>query len=390
MNTDSNRFPSSNSIYHIFKADAYFHTLDMIENIIKFSKYKHFFVIVGINEITKPFFDTLFLNHHYNQYTYIYEKSSSRSTRLISNILKRLLHIELLNFENDLLKYISNSSINSLILHSNFTTMFYLLFSFMKNINKTWVCWGSIYNPKRSNFIKYTLGIYLYKIIYNNYSNIICTMQADCDHLIKLYNVKNTCFIPYYSDLCIVAKSLIKEEIKNNNIRVLLGNNGSCVDSYYADLRKLEIHKNKNIEIDCMLNYGCTEKQKLNLISTAVSHFGSQFKAHTTLLPKEQYYNFMSNCDIYISSVKAQSGLGAIYLLLLLGKKIFLAGKNYEHIHSFDAIIYQSDQIMEFSFQEFCKPLTNKEKEHNYLVTMKLLNIEDVVIKWEQFYNKLS
>ena len=371
MNTDCNRVPVP--IYHIFKADAYFHTLDMIENIIKYSKYKHFFVVVGINERTKPFFDTLFLNHHYDQYTYIYEKSSSRYTRLISNILKRLFSIELHNFEIDLLKYISNSSGNSIILHSNYTTVFYLLFSFMKNKNKIWVCWGSIYNPEHSNSIKYNLGIYLYKIIYNNYSSIICTMQADCDHLIRLYNVKNTCFIPYYSDLCVAANSLIKEEVENNNndIRVLLGNSGRCIDSYYDDLKKLAIFNINNIKIECMLNYGSTDIQNTNLIQVATELFGDRFKVQTTLLAKEDYYTIMNEFDIYISSVKSQSGLGAIYLQLLLGKKIFLAGKNYEHINSFGAIIYHSDQIMKFSFREFSKPLTNKEKAHNYFVTSK-------------------
>jgi hypothetical protein len=213
-------------------------------------------------------------------------------------------------------------------------------------------------------------------------------MQEDCDDLKNLHKLRNTFFLPYYNELpLIIEKINIIEVNKDNNIlRVLLGNSGNCIDSYYEDLKRLEIHIN-HISIDCMLNYGSTYKQNSNLINTATLIYGNKFKAHTVIWPKEQYYNFMNKFDIYISSKKTQSGLGAIYLLLLLGKKVFLAGKNFEHIKKCGAVIFHSDQINEYPFQDFCRPLTKEEKNNNYSVIMRLLDCETLALKWEQFYN---
>jgi hypothetical protein len=376
-------------IYHIFNANVYFLTLGLIENIIKFSGHKHFFVVVGINESNKSYYDDLFLRYQYSHYTYINEKSLSKKTRIISDISRRLLKTDFHDFEIVLLKYISSLSRQAIILHGNYSTMFYL-FLRLKTINNiNWVCWGCFYFlRKESNKRLYKIRNAIFKNIYNCYSNIICLMQEDCDELKNLYKLKNTFFLPYNYELPIIIEKLILIEVnKDNTIRILLGNSGRCIDSYYEDLEKLKIYINNNISLDCMLNYGSTEIENSNLIKTGTLIYSTKFKAHTVLWPKEQYYNFMHKFDIYVSSKKTQSGLGAIYLLLLLGKKVFLAGKNFEHIKKSGAIIFHSDQIKEFPFQDFYRPLTIDERKHNYSVIMKLLDCEALALKWDQLYD---
>jgi hypothetical protein len=376
-------------IYHIFKADVYFLTLGLIESIIKFSGHKHFFVVVGVNESNKCYYNDLFLRYHYSQYIYINEKSSSKKTRIISDISKRFLKTEFHNFEIDLLKYIPSLSNPVIVLHGDYSTMFYLLLCLNRDVHKNWVCWGHIYFlHKEMNKRLYKIRNTVYKNIYSSYSNIICLMQPDSNELKNLYKLKNTLFLPYYDEFPLIIEKLkLVETNKDNTIRILLGNSGRCIDSYYEDLGKFKIYINNNISIDCMLNYGSTEIENLNLIKTGTLIYGTKFKAHTVLWPKEQYYNFMNKFDIYISSKKTQSGLGAIYLLLLLGKKVFLAGKNFEHIKNMGAIVFHSDQIYEFSFQDFSCPLTIDERKHNYSVTMKFLDCESVALKWDHFYD---
>src|SRR4030042_4071084 len=97
----------------------------------------------------------------------------------------------------------------------------------------------------------------------------------------------------------------------------------------------------------------------------------------------------MNHFGIYISSIISQSGLGAIYLMLLLGKKVFLAGKNYDHLKKTGAVVFHSDQINELSFQDFCRPLTTEEKEQNKTVIMKLLDCETLSLKWDQLYSSI-
>lgn len=375
-------------IYHIFNANVYFLTCGLIESIIRFSEHDHFFVVVGVNEFNKSYFDDLFLRYHSSNYKYINETSSSKKTRIISDLSKRLLKTEFYNFEIDLLKYISSLSHQVIILHGNFTTLFYLFFR-LNNNNKNWVCWGFIYFLHKDLHKKlYKIRNSLFRNIYNSYSNIICLMQEDCDELKKLYKLKNTFFLPYFNELPLIIEKLnLTEAKKDNTIRILLGNSGNCIDSYYQDLEKLKVYINNNISIDCMLNYGSTEEQNSSLIKSAALVYSTKFKAHTALWPKEQYYNFMNQFDIYISSRRTQSGLGAIYLLLLLGKKVFLAGKNFEHIKNSGAIIFHSDQINEFSFQDFSRELNKDEKKHNYFAIMDLLDCKALALKWDQFYD---
>ena len=377
-------------IYHIFKANVHFLTLGLIESIIRFSEHRHFFVVVGINESNQYYYDDLFLKYHYSQYIYINEKSSSKVTRLLSNISKRLLKIEFHNFEIDLIKYISSLSNQSIILHADYSTAFYLLLRLKTNMNKNWVCWGYIYYVQEGCKIIRDIRNSLYKSIYNSYTNIICLMEEDCEELRKLYKLKNTNFLPYYNELPLrIEKLSLKEAQRGNAGKILLGNSGRCIDFYYDDLKRLKKYIKNNISVDCMLNYGSTEKQNIKLNEAATILYGSKFKAHTVLWPKEQYYDFMNHFDIYISSIISQSGLGAIYLMLLLGKKVFLAGKNYDHLKKTGAVVFHSDQINELSFQDFCRPLTTEEKEQNKTVIMKLLDCETLSLKWDQLYSTI-
>ncbi len=123
-------------IYHIFKADAYFHTIDMIDCIIKSSKLKNYFIVVGTNEVTKTHFNNLFEKNNYTLYEYISEKSSSKKTILISKLFHKYLKTNFSNFEIELLNYIDALTNPTIILHSNYSTVFYFLFSRKKNIKQ--------------------------------------------------------------------------------------------------------------------------------------------------------------------------------------------------------------------------------------------------------------
>lgn len=377
-------------IYHIFNANVYFVNLSLIESYIKFSKYNHFYLIAGVIDSTKIYYDELFLKYHYSKYTYLSENSFSKKTRIISILFRRILNTQFHSFEINLLKYISYLSDHAILIHGNFSTMFYfsLNLRLMKYSNINWVCWGNIYFLYKDRNIRfYRLRNAIYKRIYKNYSNIICLMQEDCDELKKLYKLNNTLFLPYYDEAPLIIDKLNLKGIKmHNDIRILLGNSGRCIDSYYEDLVKLRIHRKNNISIDCMLNYGSTENQNSDLIKFATLIFGVKFIAHTVVWQKEEYYNFMSKFDIYISSRKTQSGLGAIYIQLLLGKKVYLAGKNFEHLKNSGTIVFHSDQLSELSFKDLCFPLTSEEKKHNKSVIMGLLDIETLTYKWDQFY----
>lgn len=377
-------------IYQIFKADVHFHTVYMIEEIILTSKCKHFFIVVGINNETKFFFEKMFIKNNYTLYKFIPERSLSKNTRLVSKIFSKIFKSAFHDFEIDLLRTLSKLSPRYVILHSNYSIFLYFFFSIKRKMFKIWVCWGVIYAVEDTHNIKQKISKFLYSKIMKSYSMIICTMEPDSKDLNRVYNINTAIFIPYLSNLEITAKNAISEkQPKDHILKILLGNSGRCIDYYYNDLTALKIFGKDDFFIDCMLNYGSTEEQNSELIRNATAIYGDRFNAHTTLISKENYFLLMNTYDIYISSVKTQSGLAAIYLSLLLGKKVFLSGKNYEHLSDLGAVVYHTDKINQFSFTIFSQPLTDDEKKQNRTVISKLLNYNELSLKWENFYTQL-
>ena len=93
----------------------------------------------------------------------------------------------------------------------------------------------------------------------------------------------------------------------------------------------------------------------------------------------------MNNCDIYICAAQKQSGLGAIYTCLRLGKKVFLTEINYEWIKSLGCHIFSVDEIDKMEPEDFLEDLSYEEKINNYRAIKSYLNIEQILKKWNEF-----
>ena len=377
-------------IYHIFKADTFFHSIDIIDSTISKSKFHHYFLIVGINCKNRSVFDKLFTAKDYKDYKYFYD--SDENINCEKPIVQKLYNIVgnyIKKYELDILKYICKNNLKILILHSNYSTLFYLILSFYWRLNKNWYCWGSIFNKNKSIFRKILLTA-IYMRIYKSFNNIICTMEPDCIQLKTEFNVKNVHYLPYLNINTIETSYLEIDKKTNDRIKIVLGNSGQCLESYYQLIEMLKRFINKDITIDCLLNYGGSEFRNIDFINYSKTIYGRKIKAHTSILAKDDYVKLMKEFDIYISSVTTQSGLGAIYLMLKLGKKVFLAGSNYQHIKNLGAIVFHSDTISELSFDVFSTPLTINEKRNNYEIINNLKNCEILSIRWENFYSQLG
>lgn len=373
-----------NTIYHIFRADTYNHAVDLIRNIAESSKFDHYFVVVGVDQSNQQYFDELFVKTGIKNYLYI-ENNQNWNKR---NLLKRLTGIEILYSEIKLLKYLKKDKSRILIFHSNFTTLFLLILKVLITNKRFWVCWGSYYKPMGARSFFRKIKQLLYKSLYNSFSGIVCLMEPDREYFEKKYKIKNTFFIPYYSELPHAVKELKENKAENTDkLKILLGNSGRCINAYYKDIDALLKFKNENIVIDCMLNYGSSKNQNMDLTSKAKSYYNDKFVAHTNMLQKTEYYGFMNSADIYISSVEGQSGLGAIYLLLLLGKKIYLNGYNLSYLSGLNFIVFDSNKITNINFETFKQSLSDNEKKLNFEKTMELLSVDTIVQKWENFYN---
>lgn len=339
-------------VVHILdlSSDSYQLTKNLIVSFVKLYKIDPrtdpFFLLVGkVSEERKAFFVKVFHDIGYNKYDFI----SLRN--LLSQLSKR--------FDKK----------QPILLHGGrYSIMFILLCARMKNLN--WVCWGSGTTINRIS-VRSILSAHIKKRIYHKYRSIITLMDDDNNSLQNNFGVRYVTTLPYYGRKDETILNQFKEHFahqpRNAKRVVYLGNSGHYIAEYIEALEILRKKKGR-IEVHCMLPYGLDGKGKQlrSLSSIGKEYYGEDFFMDYQYMDYSDYLKYMNKCNIYICGAKNQTGLGAIYASLALGKKIYLTGRNLNHIQSLGYTVYNIDTV-EDSLEE---PIPEKEMLKNHLIQM--------------------
>ncbi|MBV3636374.1 hypothetical protein [Bacteroides cellulosilyticus] len=258
-----------------------------------------------------------------------------------------------------------------------------LNFAFSKFKEKYFVCWGS--GAKIHKNIRSKAASLVKILIYNRYKAIITLMDEDKETIKKDFYVKNVMTIPYAGKISRILKSQSYDSSYHCKPVVYLGNNSHHIASYLDLIEKLKPLSGK-VEVHCMLNYSLKRGKVFDLlVKRGRSIFGDDFMLDTELYSLEDYPSYMNKCDIYLCDVAEQTGLGAIAVLLYLGKKIYLTGKN---LHWAKNIGYKVYDIAELSYDSFCFPLSLKDREYNRRLYSDRINKNQKM--WKLFLDKLD
>lgn len=336
-------------INHIFQINDKAYTLNLIlaESFIKLSKHcnntginPRIIVIEYYPELTK-YFINLFKSFDFNDYLII-NKSELSKIKIIHKNEPLLLH------------------------GPTYYLIAKLIYLGFKNLN--WVCWGkgSKINTKNIKSVIFTPIKY---ILYHNFKSIVTLMDGDKLSLENDYKLNNIRTIPYYSERSEAftkhIDQLIKDYILPTKPIVVLGNSGHCIDDYIHMIDELQGLKGK-VELHCMISYGADNVgEKLEILNIkGKSIFKDDFFIDDKYLEYFDYLDYMNKGTVYIGASVDQSGLGAIYNMLLLGKRVFINGKNYNHTKQLNLYVNHIDEINEYIFT----PLSDEEKKHNYRI----------------------
>lgn len=320
-------------INHIFQLNskAYILNLGIIESFIKLSRHssdnsiKPRFILIEYYPEYTHYFIELFNHHKYNKYIIINKKNLS-SLKLFSKDYPTILHGP------------TYSLIARLVLYG------------FKRLN--WVCWGkgSRINKHNIKSIFFT-PIKLY--LYHHFKTIVTLLDGDKQSLQRHFHLKNITTIPYYSEREEKDNQFLEQLILSykepTKPIVILGNSGHCINDYISLIDELHIFKNE-IEIHCMLSYGNDKnsKKRTLLEEKGKSIFGNDFIIDDKYLSFNEYLKYMNTASIYICGSETQSGLGAIYNMLLLGKKVFLNGRNFDHAKKMNLFVYHINEINKY------------------------------------------
>lgn len=202
----------------------------------------------------------------------------------------------------------------------------------------------------------------IYKMKYNFYENIFVLMSPEVDYF-KAIGCKNVAALPYPSttikDWFFDVQQFKKAQ---QNKRILLGNSTHHRDEYCEILDKLSP---KDWErVTCMLNYGRENEtlQTEDFILKYKEIYHDVFFPWQTTHPYDEYMKILSQYPFYVYAGEGQGGLGAIATSIRQGKTLFLRGDNYTWFKSFGCIVYNIDEIKDWSYEGLSKLLLTEDQ----------------------------
>lgn len=285
------------------------------------------------------------------------------------------------------LKKVSKSFKNSrIVLHGvPYSWMFYYLTSGFSDVN--WICWGAGVSLNKKNW-KSVLFNPFKTWMYRRFRRVGVLMPQDELSLKKNYGIEDCKLLSYFGSLGSFPYNetdLLKEGGSCPLKKVYLGNNSSSIRTYQPLVERLSRFKDL-ISINCMINYSFTPSDISNSLQKVGNQiFGKHFEMDTTLYSLNDYYAYMNKCDIYICNVKSQTGLGAIFTCLRLGKRVFLTGINYEFLKVLGASINHVDELDSMPAEEFLQQLSDDVKIDNFRIIQNYLDKDKIIVKWKEF-----
>lgn len=267
--------------------------------------------------------------------------------------------------EIELKKFVSLHRMEPYLLHGVSYKCMYLLIRYqVQNLN--WVCWGhgsSINYKSWKSVISTPFKWWLY----HHFRSTIVLLDGDRKTLERDYGMKNVKTLSYYGNEWIKMHDIFERcracHRRKEKPVIYLGNSGHCMDSYFNLLEKFRNYAGC-LEIHCMLQYVADKdkNKQTELIKLGKQLYGDNFYPDTEYMTPEVYLEYMNQADIYICGAVNQSGLGAISVSLALGKKVYITGKNYQHI------IGEQFKAFELSAldETFTDPLDKRDSLWNY------------------------
>jgi hypothetical protein len=227
--------------------------------------------------------------------------------------------------------------------------------------------------------------------IYRGYKRIVCLITADKDDFEKVCGATNTTALIYQSNILDVDDPAALHALPDSARRdVLLGNSACCTASY---LKLLPVLKKitATASVTCMLSYpeDDPEGAKKAVIETFTSAFGDAFTPWTQQLDFKKYADRLKQHDLYICNEERQSGLCAIYVMLMYGKKVYLTGKNLAWVRENQFIVHDVKELETETAEGILRGPSPEERKHNHDRILEMLSTATLTKKWDLFYSQL-
>jgi len=256
-----------------------------------------------------------------------------------------------------------------------------------------WIVWGAdLYtyrNPRKS--IRSKIREFIRRRVIKNFGHVCTLVKDDYELAREVYNVRGK-YLPavYLSEEWENTISQVLETTtvrSGNNLKIIVGNSATETNHHIEVFKLLEKFSTQNIEIYCPLSYGdATYADEIIIYGTKI--FKDKFKPLVKFMDKVDYIEFLGTMDIGIFNNDRQQGLGNIYSLLSLGKKVYLREDTsmWNELHSEKELsVYSINKVGNISFEEFLE-FNNENIEKNRVVMYENYSQKANVEIWRNIF----
>lgn len=156
-----------------------------------------------------------------------------------------------------------------------------------------------------------------------------------------------------------IIDKIIEQTSPKEYIRIMVGHSAFPFLNHITILKQLAKYKDENIRISLVLAYGSRDYAKI-VKETAIQLFEpDKLEIIENMMSQEEYIHYLSTVDICILDYKHQAALGNIYMLLYMGKKLYLNENGIIKLFTTLEGIenYNVTDIEKMAFEEFSKPI---------------------------------
>ncbi len=214
-----------------------------------------------------------------------------------------------------------------IILHSlsdkSIIKFFFLNPWFSKKLN--WVIWGADlhYDKYPKNTLSNKMNRFMKLKVIKNLGSVTGLTPGDISSAKEKFRFKAREFDGMYINT-VGTEHLDRIVCRNKTATYIqIGNSADPSNSLIESLEILKKFKDENIKIFAPLTYG-NEDYANKVKDFGEKIFGEKFVPIVEFMRPEEYSNFLGEIDILVYNHKRQQGLGNIYSLIYLGKKVFI------------------------------------------------------------------
>ncbi len=196
----------------------------------------------------------------------------------------------------------------------------------------------------------------------------------------KIYGLEKLDFADFNYDQNVDLASVNAIEnssVNKDEIVIQIGNSATESNNHADALFLLSKFKSNTIKLVLPMAYG-NVKYSSFVKKHGAFFFNTKIEYVENFVPRAEYITKLKETNVCIMYHNRQQAFGNCIPLLMLGKKLFLKKENslFVFFQSIGVTVFDANEIDTMSFEEFCKPLAENQKNQNKIILQGLFSEE--------------